>query len=234
VSTWVPYVRTVLELLYFGAGVTIAVVAFIGLRQVKAAAVQVKIATEQLNLTREIANTNAKREAAKLAADQCRYFAEKCVPALRILYDKYREQKLTFVSARNNPREPQFAVKDGEFVNVNCDMGLVEREYPKIEYEVLAVINGFEYFAIPFAVGVADEDIGYRETALAFCEALPFCMAAIYLFRTKNRGRFDSTIRLYEIWTRRTAARAAAPLMSSMQALIAQAGNDKIKIIGEA
>jgi hypothetical protein len=230
---WLEHIRTILELLYFAAGVTIAVVACMGLRQVKAAAAQVKIATEQLNFSREIASVHAKREAAKLAADQCLYFADKCVPALRVAYEKYKEQKLTFIGVRTNPKEPQFVVKDGEFANVNCDVALVEREYAKFEPEILTVINGLEYFAIPFAVGVADEEIGYRETALGFCEAIPFCMAVIYLFRTKNRGRFDSTIRLYEIWSRRTAARAAAPIMSSMQALIAQAGNDKIKPIGE-
>jgi len=228
---WLPYVRTILELLYFVAGISIAVAAFIGLQQVKAAAAQVKIASDQLNFSREIASNSAKREAAKLAAEQCKYFAEKCVPAFKVLLDKYKGQNLSFLQSRLRPNEPQFVIKEGEFVNVNCDAALAIKEFPQVEMEGLAYLNGLEYFAMLFAAGVADEDIGYRETALAFCEGVNYCMVAVYHLRSQNHGRFDSVIRLFEVWNRRTTARAVAPFMSSMQALIAQANNDKIKII---
>jgi hypothetical protein len=198
-GAWLPCVRAILELLYFAAGISIAIAAFIGLRQVKAALAQVKIASEQLNLSRDIASTNGKREAAKLAAEQCRYFAENVVPAFKALVDKYAEQKLTFFHARSRPNDPQFAIRDGEFIDANCDTELIQREYPRVEAEVLRYLNGLEYFAILFAAGIADEDIGYRETALAFCEELNYCMAALYHLRSRNRGRFDSTIRLFEV-----------------------------------
>ena len=42
---------------------------------------QIKLTLEQLKLTREIAKTNAKREAYKLAAEQCGFFAEKSLPS---------------------------------------------------------------------------------------------------------------------------------------------------------
>ncbi len=150
------------------------------------------------------------------------------------MVDKYGEQKLTFLQMRLKRNEPQFVIKDGEFVSANCDTGLIQREFPQIQVEVLQYLNGLEYFAILFAAGVADEDIGYRETALAFCEGLNFVMAALYHLRTQNHGRFDSIIRLFEVWNRRTAARAVAPFMSSMQALIDQANSDKIQTIGES
>lgn len=234
-NAWLPCARAVLELLYFASGIAIAIIAFIALRQVKAAAAQVKIASEQLNLTREIASTDAKREAAKLALEQCGYFAEKYVPAFIAFVDKYRVQNLTFLEFRQRPNELQFIIQGGEFKNANCcDTALYQRESALVQMELLAALNGLEFFAIPFAAGVADEDIGYRETALAFCEGLSFLMAALYHLRSQNRGRYDSAIRLFEVWNRRTTARAVAPFMSSMQALIDQANNDKIKIIGEA
>ena len=223
---WYSCIRAVLELLYFASGIAIAIAAFFGLRQVK-------IASEQLKFSREIASTSSKREAAKLAADQCRYFAEECVPAFKALVDKYKAQNLTFLQSRLKANEPQFVIQSGEFVSVNCDTGLVQREFPKVEIEILKHLNGLEYFAILFAAGIADEDIGYRETALAFCEGLDYSMAAVHHLRSKNRGRFDSTVKLFEIWKRRTTARAVAPFMTSMQALIKQAESDKIKILGE-
>jgi hypothetical protein len=219
--------RVILELLYFLSGIVLTGVAIVGLRQVR-------IAAAQLNLSREIASANARREAAKLAAEQCRYFAEKCVPTFEHFLARYRANHLTFLEARLRPNEPQFVIQGGEFQTVNCDIPAIQREFPVVESELLAVLNGLEYFAIAFAAGVADEDIGYRETALGFCEALVFTMAAIYHLRTQNRGRYDSAVRLFEIWTRRTTARAVAPFMSSMQALITQANSDKIRIIGES
>jgi len=226
-NTWFYCARAVLELLYYTSGIVIAVIAFIGLRQIR-------IASKQLNLTREIASANARREAAQLALEQCGYFVEKYVPAFKTCVDRYRAQNLTFLEARLRPNEPQFVIQGGEFKNANCDTALISREYPRIEIEMLAALNGLEYFAIPFAAGVADEDIGYRETALAFCEGLAFTMAGLYHLRSQNRGKYDSAIKLFEVWNRRTAARAVVPFMSSMQALIDQAKSDKIKIIGEA
>jgi hypothetical protein len=233
-NTWLLCARTILELLYFASGFAIAIIAFIGLRQVRAAAAQVKIASEQLNLTREIASSNAKRDAAKLALEQCGYFADRYVPLFKVCVDKYRAQNLTFLEARLRPNEPQFVIQGGEFKSANCDTALITREYPRIEMELLAALNGLEYFAIPFAAGVADEDIGYRETAYAFCEGLAFTMVGLYHLRSQNRGRYDCAIKLFEVWNRRTTARAVAPFMSSMQALIDQAKSDKIKIIGES
>jgi hypothetical protein len=226
------HARVILELLYFLSGIVLTGVAIVGMRQVRIAAAQVKLASEQLNLSRELASANAKREAAKLAAEQCRYFAEKCVPAFEHFIGKYRANHLTFLEARLKPTEPQFVIQGGEFQSINCNVPLIQREFLVVQSELLAVLNGLEYFAIAFAAGVADEDIGYRETALGFCEAVVFTMAAIYHLRTQNRGRYDSAVRLFEIWTRRTIARSVAPFMSSMQALIAQANSDKIKIIG--
>ena len=231
-TAFIQSARPILEFLYFTSGIVLTIVAIIGLGQVRAAAAQVKIASEQLNSSREIASTNAKREAAKLALAQCGYFSEKCVPAFRALVGKYRGQNLKFLEARLRPSEAQFVIQNGDFKAANCDAGLIQREWPQLENELVDFLNAVEYFAIPFAAGVADEDVGYRETAVAYCAGLSFAMGGLYHLRTQNHGNYDSAIRLFEIWNRRTAARAVAPFMSSMQALIAQAENDKIKIVG--
>ncbi|MFZ1010299.1 MAG: hypothetical protein WAN65_25905 [Candidatus Sulfotelmatobacter sp.] len=72
---WLVTTRGILELLYFASGIAIAVFAFLGLRQVK-------LGLEQLQITKEIARTNAKRESVKFASDQCRYFAETAMPLM--------------------------------------------------------------------------------------------------------------------------------------------------------
>ena len=200
---WFSCVRAVLEVLYFLSGVTIAVIALKGLRQVRAAAEQARLASEQLGFAREIADTNSKREAAKLAAEQCKYFAEQCVPAYKVLQDKYREKKLSFFHAKLRPGEPHFKVKNDHFENANCDSALIEREYPQVEFETLNVLNRLEFFSILFADEIADEEIGYRETALGFCECLDFLIVGVYHLRNRNRAQYSSVLKLYERWSRR-------------------------------
>ncbi|MFZ0859893.1 MAG: hypothetical protein WAN18_04370, partial [Candidatus Sulfotelmatobacter sp.] len=49
-------------------------------------------------------------------------------------------------------------------------------------------LNALEAFAIPFAAGVADEDIGYRETARPFCQGALAYMPVIFQLRATNAG----------------------------------------------
>ncbi len=80
-----------LEGLYYAAGIAIAVAAFIGLGQ--------------LRLTREIAKTNAQREALKFAAERCQYFAEHTVPEHSKMAQAYFRARLTRICRTQFGRE---------------------------------------------------------------------------------------------------------------------------------
>ena len=82
--------KSFFEFLYFVAGVAICGAAIY-------AAKQVRIASEQLKITKEIAERSARRESVKLASDECRYYAEQVVPAWETLARKYREHGCTFL-----------------------------------------------------------------------------------------------------------------------------------------
>src|SRR5580698_8437717 len=92
----------ILQGLYYIAGIAIAVAAFIGLGQ--------------LSLTREIAKTNAKREAVKYAAERCQYFAEHTVPEHSTMASAYARLRLTFLTSN-----PQWLLVKGEITNHNFD-----------------------------------------------------------------------------------------------------------------
>src|SRR5271169_2913927 len=106
------YIRSILELLYFASGIVIAVAVILSLKQIR-------IGLEQLKTTREIANTNAKREAIKLAAEQCNYYAERTVPLFTEFVSEYKRLGLKYMSTK-----PQFAIQNGEIVNTNFDTKL--------------------------------------------------------------------------------------------------------------
>jgi hypothetical protein len=216
-NSWLATLHAFLELLYFASGVAIAVAAFFGLRQIR-------VGLEQVRLTKQIADTNGKREAAKLAAEQSRYFAEVAVPALSKLTSEYKRLGLTFLS-----NQPQFAIQNGEIVNTNFSNQLWDEQAPKLGETLVSYLNTMESFAILFAAGVADDDLGYQETARAFCQGVLICMPAFFHMRRINAARYESAIRLYDIWNKRLAAQALAPVMKTMEELIKSVERDKIR-----
>lgn len=113
------------------------------------------------------------------------------------------------------------------------DANALIREWPAVQLEMVAYLNSLEFFAIVFAAGVADEGVGYRETVAAFCQGVEMAIIGIYHLRTTTFVRYESTIKLYEIWNRRLVAARLSQAMKPMQQIIDQAGKDRIKGTGE-
>ena len=66
-------------------------------------------------------------------------------------------------------------------------------------------MNMLEGFAMFFVTGLADEEIGYRETAIAFCELAASLMPAFWFYRETKRAMYKSVLELYEMWHNRLA-----------------------------
>jgi hypothetical protein len=227
-SCWFQYLRAVLELLYFLSGIGVVVAVGLAFKQVRAAVGQLRIASEQLSLTKTLAEANNRREAVKLASDLCRYFAEHVVPALTALVQQCRTQGVTFYGL---PPKPAFALKDGEFTQADFDMKTLAVEIPKVDKEIIEYLNALESFAIPFAAGVAADDIGFQETAHAFCTGVTMCMPAVFFVMTTQGVQFASLRKLYNIWNDRIMAKAMAPAVKQMQQFIEETAKKKIDTI---
>jgi hypothetical protein len=210
-SNWFVYVRQALELLYYLSGIVIAIAAIRGL--------------SQLTITREIARVNAKREAYKLAADECRNFAAVVVP-LQGTFDAHMQGK-NLQSLLN----PHFVIENGEIANHNFNLALLNSEYPIMGYPLVSFLNAIEAFAIFFASGVATEEIGYRETGTSFCSYVERLMPAIFMMRSIN-VRYESTIKLYEIWHGRQEREKISAQMRELESAAKRLPNERIKPIG--
>jgi len=215
---WLATTRAILELLYFASSVAIAVFAFLGLKQIK-------LGLEQLKITKEIARTNAKRESVKFASDQARYFAEVCSPLGAKMWEEYRQKHFVYLNPPQ--RQPPFIVQQGEIVSQNFDLKALNEEFPKSE-TIVEFLNSLEAFAIPFAAGLADEDIGFSEGARPFCQGVLQTMPALFYLRQNQLGRYESAVKLYEIWSRRLTAEVAAPAMKALDEL-KKAGSQRIR-----
>ncbi len=215
---WFATTRAILELVYFVSGIIIAVAAVLALSQIR--------------LTKQIARANSRRESVKLAADLCKYFADPVVPLWGKADDDCAKAGVKCLTVTAVPGQPTFLIKDGEIVNHQFNLRQLIDDSPKLNSAV-TYLNALEAFAIPFAAGVADEDIGYRETARPFLQGVQTYMPVIYHLRITNRGRFESIIRLYATWSKRLAADVNAPIVKALQDLVRDATKDRIKPLDE-
>jgi hypothetical protein len=215
--------RSVLEALYFLAGIGILIAACY-------AAKQVKIASEQLKTSKEITDANSRRESVKLAAELCKYYAHEVVPAQDVALKKYVAEKCTFLAVVQQA-VPAFVIKDGDFAQVNYDLNRVKPEWGKVNVEIVNFLNKCESFAIPFAEGVADDRIGFQETAAVFISSINALTPAIYYLRQTQGVRYASVLKLWNIWHDRIAAQALAPALKGLQELMDAAEKNKIRLI---
>jgi hypothetical protein len=212
------YLRGFLEILYFVSCVGIAAFAFLGLRQiglateqVRAANEQLRVANEELALTKKIAETDAIRESVKLAADQCRYFAEKAVPVLRNLIAEYQKSGSTFLSVKRN-----YNLANGELTCSGFDPSTIAKDMTHVPSAV-DYLNALESFAIPFAASIADEDIGFKETVGAFCAGVFFCLPVLMFIKATQRITYPSVLALLERWLARVAKEDLRKLSNDIQ-----------------
>jgi hypothetical protein len=217
-----------LRALYFISGVGIFSAACYAAKQVSIALSQLKLASEELKFTKEIAEANSRRESVKFAAQLCKSYADETVPAFQTLADKYKELNLTFLTP---DVERWFVLKDGDFQQTTYDLSRITPHWDEIRKEMVNYLNQAEAFAIPFAEGVADDKIGFQETAVAFCSGVSQCMPAVYFLRKTRSIRYTSLLTLYCIWKNRLTAEAIAPLAKQMQEFVDVAEKNKIKSI---
>jgi hypothetical protein len=222
--------RSVLEALYFLSGIGILVAAAYAAMQVRIASDQLKIASEQLRLTKEISDANSRRESVKLAAELCKYYAHEIVPAQEVALKKYVAEKCTFLAPVQQPN-PAFIIKNGDFAQVNYDINRITPEWGKVNIEIVMFLNKCESFAIPFAAGVADDAIGFQETAAVFISSVNAFTPAIYYLRQTQGVRYASVLKLWNIWHDRMIAQALAPALKGLQDLIEAAEKNKIRPI---
>jgi hypothetical protein len=222
--TWYTLLHRILEILYYLSGIAVAVLVAFGLRQVR-------ITSEQLRLTKEIAELAKKRESVRFAATQCHYFASTVVLRLGELNGLCHSLKVTcFDSPRREPNIP-LAISEIERPHPAFDLKKVESVWEQIGYVAANCLNSLESFAIPFAAGVADDAVGFQETSALFCDSIHRFLPMIWHIRLTQDARYPGALTLYCNWENRRQAEKTAPLVKRVQALTESIDKNKIEPI---
>jgi len=94
-------------------------------------------------------------------------------------------------------------------------------------------LNSLEAFAIPFVAGVADDDLGFQETALSFCRSTREAILTIAALRKAGGARYESCVRLYDSWSKRLQAEDLKKKMKDLENKIRETSDvPKIKPVG--
>ena len=212
-NNWLALLHPIFETLFFISGLALAFIALKGL--------------EQLRIAKQTAKIGAKREAFKLAAEQCRYFAERVVPFSDTLCKLCDKLNLTSFSSPGR----KFDILNGEITSHEFPEQTLLDDSLKCKEELIASLNSVEAFSIFFAEGIAEESVAYRETGTTFCATMRRFMPAIYLYR-KYGVRYESTVKLYELWNARMTSEKLLKQRTSLDSSLQGLKKDGIKTIG--
>ncbi|MFD2697809.1 hypothetical protein ACFSQ0_07375 [Mesonia sediminis] len=169
----------VLEIINYIATIILVIVAIIGLQQLK--------------ISKETRKITSKREAFKIAAEQCNFYLEKIIPEINKLNKVIEKKELDFFS------KSQVNI-DGEKISVvpYTENDSIERLIDKGIDEVMTVSNLLESFSLYFVSGVASEEVGFNTVGNTFVYSvknyLPFYISM------SNSGAYKHTLSLFVNW----------------------------------
>jgi hypothetical protein len=185
----VNLVHLILEWLFFGSGIALTIVAVIGLRQ--------------LTIAKNTARTNAKREAFRLAADQCAYYMEHIIPLNNALDEAVRRHNIVFFD------ESSVEV-DGNRVKLKSTATRADvLAVIRIAVELTALYNALGAFSVYFTSGLADEKVAFSAVGTTFCNGVRNFLPDIVTWTGEQKYN-RNIIKLFLLWQGRFDAQKLA------------------------
>lgn len=178
-----PSFKSHLENAYFVGGVVIAIASIVALYQII--------------LTKRIARSNAMREAYRLAAEQCAFFAADILPLLSSVKKEFISAGIT-INSKAKVRDE----KGGFAVNLSdIDLSDIDKINKMITPPGL-LLNRLEAFALYFVTGVASEKAGFNTLGSVYCDIVKEFMPYIALV-ADDELTYPHVGSLYKIWKQR-------------------------------
>jgi len=175
-------IKSILEIINYLSAPVLVFLAYKGLEQIKVA--------------RETNKINSKRDAFKIAAEQCNTFKDIVIPYAKNLSDEIKKKDIKFFE--------MFDVKiDGNMLKVQPKQKIPDEEYDKLDSleHLIAFHNSLEGYALYFTSGVAEDLIGFNTTGKAFCNMVEQYLPLLAV--DFNGGNYKNIKKLYFHWHKR-------------------------------
>lgn len=199
-------VKDVLEFIYYlAAGPVLAFIAYKGLAQIRVA--------------KENSNKSAKREAYKLAAEQCSVFADKILKYSNEFDNEIKESK--FLEG--------FDVSiNSEHISVRkkVDVRFDEKDITIINNSnvLQKLINSLEGYAVYFVTGVAEPDVGYFTTGKSYVEIVKRLLPILAPYI--EDGHLKHMMSLFKNWNSRLEQEALGSKLEELTAEMTKYDNN--------
>lgn len=185
-QTFIQNLRTTLEILNWIGGICVAVFAYMGLRQLK-------IALQQLEVSKKTIAVASARDAHKIAADQVSVFVNAVIPLLNALDEKINQEKVTFFSRAEigieNKTITVMAQVDKEY----------EDEVMKLAGELTNLFFALEAFAVYFMSALASEDLAFSSVGVLYCYCVGKTLPAMIVLNPDQKN-YVNMLSLYFRW----------------------------------
>lgn len=202
--------RAVLELVYFVSAPVLAVLAGVGLRQIKVA--------------RDTAKMHARREALSIAAQQCDHYLTDIIPLQNRLDDAIEAKGITYLEAAKVSVD-----HEGVRVNFNWPPDFLD-QVQRIMPDLMPVLNSMEAFSVFFVSGAADEQVAFSSVGVPFCDSTRPLLPDIVPYL--EAGYFRNLFKLFMIWNTRIESDKLLQQRDELEKLLAQVDGKFIRPTG--
>ena len=151
-----------------------------------------RMGLKQISLARQTAIVNAKRDALKIAAEQCQLYADKIIlPASELLASKvYSEFNKSY----------SFSVKDSSII-INQVGADVDHKAIFWDDDFIRVFNAIESFSQYFTSGLADEEDAYNCLGNVHLKIVsPFIPLLVLRDQKDHEHNWRNTLKLFVNW----------------------------------
>ena len=184
-------IQQVLESLYHLSGVAVAVAAFLALRQLS-------LAKRSLRQSAELSRMSARREAYRLAAQQCHVYMNDLVPLMNKCDEKLRSLGISTLLESFSVQVSEDGIQVKPPANVRENPAY--KEFPPLDalLGIVEAANALEAFSVLFTSGVAAEGVAFRSIGTSFCNSIKGY--APVLLPLGGKSHFQNLLQLFHIW----------------------------------
>lgn len=206
--------KSIVENLYFLSG---PVLSLLGI-----------VAILQLLMTKKAMITNARREAANIAAQQIDVYNNSIIPLYNELFLLETKKKVSAPPIKPGPFRHKYLTQNmGE---KKC-LQIMEKRLP-LTLPILQVLNAVEAFSTYFIKEVADEEIAFSAVGQTYCSSIESMFFDIASGRDVDDQSFQNMIELYRLWNNRLEKQSLLKEKSKITQKLENVQENKVNPIG--